>query len=507
MFSTETGDIENVYRDGKATKDRFLFQKLYSNPGKRPEVLNTTYQFNYGGIQLPREVSKFNTHQPGLTQNNYVTPNIYQGTHVVQKADARTPTEIRKSVTVPGLTGLSNLGNTCYMNSILQCLSAVDSLKAYFLSEQFKKPLTSRQKKKIAAKYIEDKKLDKETPVTIKTTHLDKKCRNTVTYQLFLVIKAIWAKNRVVTPRAFKSLVGQLNRQFIGYGQQDSHELLNFVLDSIHEDIFSDEQKPKFCNVPDDVYVLVQLRKKCLAALKNPMLSDDQKKAAKTEYDTYRETHARANLIFKSYIFWKKHLMKQNSIITKLFTGLYCSEIKCTECKTIYPTFDPFTTFSLPIINKNNVTLKECIDNFSKSEVLNGTNKYDCAKCGKKTESLKTMYVWEPPEILIVHLKRFENNGTYIRKIDKFVDYPIDNLRLDGCYSPNNPHDITFNLFAVSQHFGSHHGGHYTASCKNSMNGKWYDCNDSTVRNIPDHNVKSKVVADSGYILFYAKNN
>jgi ubiquitin C-terminal hydrolase len=58
-----------------------------------------------------------------------------------------------------------------------------------------------------------------------------------------------------------------------------------------------------------------------------------------------------------------------------------------------------------------------------------------------------------------------------------------------------------YELYGVSQHFGSCGGGHYTAMCKN--NGKWYDCNDSSVSSSSE----SSVVSSAAYLLFYRRKD
>ena len=47
-----------------------------------------------------------------------------------------------------------------------------------------------------------------------------------------------------VVPRNFKQAVGRFAPQFSGYQQQDSQELLTFVLDGLHEDLNRIKQKP-----------------------------------------------------------------------------------------------------------------------------------------------------------------------------------------------------------------------------------------------------------------------
>ena len=60
--------------------------------------------------------------------------------------------------------------------------------------------------------------------------------------------------------------------------------------------------------------------------------------------------------------------------------------------------------------------------------------------------------------------------------------------------------NIKYDLFAVANHYGSLHFGHYTAFCLNSISNKWYEFNDSCVREIND---ETKIVTQNAYVLFY----
>lgn len=51
-------------------------------------------------------------------------------------------------------------------------------------------------------------------------------------------MKALWAGlYKCISPRDFKSTIGKINDQFAGYDQQDSQELLLFLMDGLHEDL------------------------------------------------------------------------------------------------------------------------------------------------------------------------------------------------------------------------------------------------------------------------------
>lgn len=191
-----------------------------------------------------------------------------------------------------GLSGLSNLGNTCFMNSATQCLSNVPPLTEYFLKDKYQEELNEDNplgmKGEIAKAYAE-------------------------------LIKQLWSgKYSYVTPRPFKTQVGRFAPQFSGYQQQDSHELLAFLLDGLHED-------------------LNRIRKKPYIQLKDADGRPDKVVAEEA---------------------WENHIKRNDSIIVDIFHGLFKSTLVCPVCAKISVTFDPFCYLTLPLPMKKERTLE-----------------------------------------------------------------------------------------------------------------------------------------------------
>ena len=67
--------------------------------------------------------------------------------------------------------------------------------------------------------------------------------------------------------------------------------------------------------------------------------------------------------------------------------------------------------------------------------------------------------------------------------------------------------NVKYNLYAVVNHYGSINGGHYTSHTKNAINNLWYEFNDSNVVHIDPENLNKEIITNSGYILFYKKQN
>uniref|UniRef100_A0A8C5HXC8 Ubiquitin carboxyl-terminal hydrolase n=1 Tax=Gouania willdenowi TaxID=441366 RepID=A0A8C5HXC8_GOUWI len=191
-----------------------------------------------------------------------------------------------------GLSGLSNLGNTCFMNSAVQCLSNIPPLTDYFLKD----------------KYTEE--LNEDNPLGMK---------GEIAKAYAELIKQLWSgKYSYVTPRPFKTQVGRFAPQFSGYQQQDSHELLAFLLDGLHED-------------------LNRIRKKPYIQLKDANGRPDKVVAEEA---------------------WENHIKRNDSIIVDIFHGLFKSTLVCPVCSKISVTFDPFCYLTLPLPMKKERTLE-----------------------------------------------------------------------------------------------------------------------------------------------------
>ena len=166
------------------------------------------------------------------------------------------------------------------------------------------------------------------------------------------------------------------------------------------------------------------------------------------------------------------------------------------------------------------VALDECFKEFSKEEVLE-TERY-CSNCKAHRQVKKTMNLWRLPEVLILGLKRYKQGpgidmwgGGNIqrKKIDNFIDFPLEGLNVRPYLSSRNPllsgfspDECTYDLFAVCNHYGRMGFGHYTAVARNwdgdDLSPNWFSYDDDDVRRCTS---LSDVKSNAAYVLFYRK--
>jgi len=413
--------------------------------------------------------------------------------------------EERKKLIVRGLSGLRNQGNTCYMNSILQCLSNLNPFRAWLMKERFVEKMTQNVVDKLGDEKRKKENIADDVSVKIKKTQIDEICKTTIVYRLAELLKTMWSQNATITPKSFKYVVGQQCEMFRGFSQNDSQEILNLVLDRIHEETKS-EVMVTFKNVPQGVLQYVQVKKECNDKLNNDDLDIDEKEKYLAYLTEYRKSHIEDAVISEAYLYWKNYIKNSHSIITDLFTGLFFSKITCSECKSVTGSFEPFTILSVQTKEDGETTLDESLSQFTKEELLNGTNQYSCSECNKKVDAHKKMYIWEPPNILIIQLKRFKNDSWRTTKTSSKVVFPIDNFDIKNYLSDLHAvNETEYDLWGISEHRGTCNYGHYVAYCKNGINNKWYEYNDDDVVHIPHDELEKEVITKNAYILFYVR--
>jgi ubiquitin carboxyl-terminal hydrolase 4/11/15 len=149
------------------------------------------------------------------------------------------------------------------------------------------------------------------------------------------------------------------------------------------------------------------------------------------------------------------------------------------------------------------VTIYDCLELFSKPEVLGQNDLWYCPQCKEHRQAVKKIELWSAPDILTIHLKRFESSRSFSDKIDIVVDYPIEGFDLTK-YVADQDGEHIYDLFAVDNHYGGLGGGHYTAYVKNFVDNKWYYYDDSRVTHVED---PTESIKGSAYLLFYRKRS
>lgn len=334
-----------------------------------------------------------------------------------------------------GLCGLENLGNTCYMNSIIQCLSNTNDLREFFLTNKYK----NFEKN--------------DVPQFIMVSELNK------------LLRGLWFDNAIVSPKGFFHYLQVLSYklgsgQFVGNNQNDSSELLIFILDTIHEGLC----KP----------------------IETPFLDEDISKMSDSE-----------NCLYSANKQWHNIYKMGSSPILDMFYSQQHSRITCTNCGFISNSYDPCIMINLPIpVSSNNLSIYDCLDLYTKEETLDNNNKYKCEGCNTECNASKKLSIWKTPKYLLISFKRFQGDGT---KLLDPIHFPAFDLNLQK-YSENNLNS-KYNLYAISNHTGNTGGGHYFSYCKNGE--KWYEYNDRVVMTLTNE----QILTNGAYVLFYERKD
>ncbi|XP_004381292.1 ubiquitin carboxyl-terminal hydrolase 44 [Trichechus manatus latirostris] len=414
----------------------------------------------------------------------------------------------RRLIVTPGVTGLRNLGNTCYMNSVLQVLSHLLIFRQCFLKLDLNQWLAVTASDKTRASYkplpvtdtvfqineyqekdtgsvcsrhpslssglsggaSKSKKMELIQPREPSSQYIS------LCHELHTLFQVMWSgKWALVSPFAMLHSVWRLIPSFRGYAQQDAQEFLCELLDKIQHEL----------------------------------------ETTGTRLPTLIPTSQR------------KLIKQVLNVVNNIFHGQLLSQVTCLACDNKSNTIEPFWDLSLEFPERYQCSGKdtafqpclvtEMLAKFTETEALEGKI-YVCDQCNSKhrkfsskpvvlTEAQKQLMICHLPQVLRLHLKRFRWSGRNNReKIGVHVGFEeILNMEPYCCkesLKSLRPECFIYDLSAVVMHHGKGFGsGHYTAYCYNSEGGFWVHCNDSKLSMC----TMDEVCKAQAYILFYTQ--
>ena len=422
-----------------------------------------------------------------------------------------------------GLTGLSNLGNTCYFSAGTQALLHCAPLVAFF--------------SELRGSVEERHALGMLDVHTVQQSH-NQETRLKLVEDFSVLMQKSWGgRYHLCVPTDLLKDILMLNSFFRGYGQHDSQEYIRCILDNLHE------------GTKSKIYYEYDLKRQIAASKEEEERADKEKAEEKEEKEQDASSSSpKPAPAAKRY--------PECSIIADLFQGTLESSVKCSNCGYVSLTRDPFYDLSLEIpkeqqlkkigaergtealtvqtsrgffsglgnllgISTPTLSLETCLHSFCTSDHLQSKDQYKCDKCKVKVNAVKILSLGTAntlPEVLSLHIKRFSHNSYFGSKIGRHVTFPLYNLDMQPFLTPQPPPPrrangksangpasssasslptysssssfdslALYDLFAIVRHLGSSNGGHYIAYCKSHVTGKWFEFDDKGKHSTTTH--------------------
>ncbi|KAI9803622.1 MAG: hypothetical protein M1826_004953 [Phylliscum demangeonii] len=277
---------------------------------------------------------------------------------------------------------------------------------------------------------------------------------------IFEAIVGHRSRQGVVSPQRLLEIVKRENEMFRTSMHQDAHEFLNFLLNEVMANVEANASKQDAANTKANANADVD---------GSPSSSPPR---------------------------W----------VHDLFEGTLTSETRCLTCENTSSRDEAFLDLSVDLDQHSSVT--SCLRKFSEEEMLCERNKFHCDNCGGLQEAEKRMKIKRLPRILALHLKRFKYTEDLqrLQKLFYRVVYPY-HLRLFNTTDDAEDPDRLYELYAVVVHIGGGpYHGHYVSVIKTPDRG-WLLFDDELVEPVDQHYVRNFFGDRPGlacaYVLFY----
>ena len=197
---------------------------------------------------------------------------------------------------------------------------------------------------------------------------------------------------------------------------------------------------------------------------------------------------------------------QETTIVHHIFGGYTCGQVECIQCGHVSRNYQSMIDIPVEVTAKSSSGIEASLkSNFLDTEILDGSNKYKCARCRAYVRAEKGGKIHVSPNVLVIPLKRY-TMGRF-SKITKFVEFPAT-LDLTPYMSRDAPYEgkspPTYTLYGVVVHLdwgGSAHSGHYVSYVR-LLDGRWCKCDDGRVEETDE----ATVLKQKAYLLFYERD-
>lgn len=454
--------------------------------------------------------------------------------------------------------GLENFGNTCYCNSILQCLYYTREFRLQLLRNPPRDASQPLERRKVMEglkphhiAHEQSSQQPQQQPETEKKDSKNKTSLARRTSSFFGRRKSPIedengeandnnnnsssaangsataqgtttgtgtnsnTTNTVITipnirPKTYKVIIGQVDDPNATVEQRKRAALVKGPLINLDHSLNKSEFPDSLLTALKDMFECINENESTVGvALPLYFIETLKRENELFRSAMHQDAHEFLNFLLNEVIeSLNKMLNVKNNAIHDIFQGLLTNQTKCLTCENITSRDETFLDLSLDLTDCDD--LESCLKQFSEIEMLTGSNKFYCDNCHSLQEAQKKMGIQKLPKTLALHLKRFEYSEEHKRMVKLFhkITYPAY-FKWESDIPPVNPKDGLkfYELYAVVVHIGGGpHHGHYVALVKTPTEG-WLLFDDEIVEKIDQEFVLRFVGGNpdlaTAYVLFY----